>query len=132
MNYNRVILGGNLTRDPEGRNTPNSYVTNFGLAVNRKRGEREEVLFVDIEAWGRTAETIERYFSKGKPILIEGRLKLETWEDNATGAKRSKIKVIAESFQFVGKSEGSSGGSRSSYEPPADSGGGGGDDDIPF
>lgn len=108
-NYNRVILMGNITRDIEVRSLPGgSSVAQIGLAVNRKwkdgaSGEmREEVTFVDCECFGKTAENIARFFSKGKPILIEGRLKLDTWKDKADGSNRSKLKVIVESFEFVG------------------------------
>lgn len=99
---------GNLTRDPELRTTPTGMnVCKFGIATTRvfnsKDGEkREETTFVDCEAWGKTAETIGRYFSKGKPILVDGRLKFDSWEDKSTGTKRSKLSVMTESFQFVG------------------------------
>lgn len=106
--FNRVILCGNLTRDPELKYTPKgTAIARIGLAMNRKwkdqDGEqREEVLFVDCESFGRTAETIGQYLSKGKPILIEGRLKLDTWTDKATNQQRSKLGVIIENFQFLG------------------------------
>lgn len=107
MNVNRVFLAGNLTRDVELRHTPNNTaVAKFGLAVNRKfkvgEEQREEVAFIDCEAWGRTAEVIAQYFSKGKTIFVEGRLKLDQWDDKATGQKRSKLFVVVESFQFAG------------------------------
>lgn len=108
MPYNKTILLGNLTRDPELRVTPKgTSCCQFGLAVNRKYkteagAEGEEVLFIDVESWGKQAETVAKYFSKGKPILVEGRLKLDQWDDKATGQKRSKIKVVLESFTFVG------------------------------
>lgn len=107
-NFNKVILAGNLTRDPELKYTPKgSAVASFGLAINRKwtteSGEkREEVTFVDITAFGKTAEVIEKFFTKGKPMLMEGRLKLDSWDDKATGAKRSKLGVVLESFSFIG------------------------------
>lgn len=107
MNLNKVMLAGNLTRDPEVRHTSgNTSVCSFGLAVNRRwksaDGEdKEEVTFVDCSAWGKTGETIAQYFSKGRPIYVEGRLKLDQWE--ADGQKRSKLSVTVESFQFVGK-----------------------------
>lgn len=111
MNFNRVILAGNLTRDPELQHTQGgTVIAKIGLAVNRRwkspGGEqKEEVTFVDATAFGKTAEVIAQYFAKGKPILIEGRLRLEEWEDKQ-GQKRSKLGVIVESFQFVGgKSE---------------------------
>jgi single-strand DNA-binding protein len=105
-NYNKVILMGNLTRDPEVRYTANNQpVANFGIAVNRRyttgAGEkREEAMFIDCDAWGRTAELINQYFSKGKPIFIEGQLRLDQWEDQQ-GQKRSRHKVFVENFQFV-------------------------------
>lgn len=111
MNYNKVILLGNLTRDPEVRVTPKgTSICQFGLAVNRdyktESGEKQsEVTFVDIEAWGKQAETVARYCVKGRPLLIEGRLKFDQWEDKASGQKRSKLKVVLESFQFIGGRE---------------------------
>lgn len=106
---NKVFLMGNLTRDPELRQLPNSgtSVCKLGLAVNRRystRGgeDREEVCFVDIEAWGRQAETCGRYLRKGSPALVEGRLKLDTWEDRETGRNRSRLLVHAERVQFLG------------------------------
>jgi single-strand DNA-binding protein len=106
-NFNKVILAGNLTRDPELRYTPKgTAVAKIGMAINRtwrtETGEtKEEVTFVDIDAFGKTAETIGKYLKKGRPILIEGRLKYETWEDKQTNQKRSKLGVIAETFQFM-------------------------------
>ena len=111
MNYNKVILLGNLTRDPEVRVTPKgTSICQFGLAVNRdyktESGEKaSEVTFVDIEAWGKQAETVARYCVKGRPLLIEGRLKFDQWEDKASGQKRSKLKVVLESFQFIGSKQ---------------------------
>lgn len=99
---------GNLTRDPETRTTPNgSTICKIGLAVNRtftgQDGQkREEVTFVDCDAFGKTADNISRWMSKGRPILIEGRLRLDQWEDKNTGQARSKLGVTIESFQFVG------------------------------
>lgn len=107
MNLNKVTLAGNLTRDPEMRfTTSNTAVANIGIAVNRKWKDNagkvnEDVLFIDCEAWGRTAEVINEHLRKGDPIFIEGRLKLDQWEDR-DGGKRSKIKVVVESFQFIG------------------------------
>ncbi len=104
--YNKVILMGNLTRDPELKQTPsNQSVAQIGLAVNRKfkgrEGDmREETTFVDCEAWGRTAETMSKYLSKGKPVFVEGRLKLDQWQDK-DGNNRSKLKVVIDTFQFV-------------------------------
>lgn len=104
--YNKVILMGNLTRDPETKTLPNSETTvcNFALAVNRTwkdtdGNEREEVLFIDCAAFGRIGETIGQYLAKGRPIHIEGRLKLERWEKD--GETRSKVRVIVEQFRFV-------------------------------
>ena len=111
-NLNKTMLIGNLTRDPEIAYTPKgTAVAKFGLAINRnyttEAGEkREEVTFLDIEAFGRIAEIIGEYCKKGKPLYVEGRLKLDQWDDKATGAKRSKLKVIAESIQLLGGREG--------------------------
>ncbi|MBI1840916.1 MAG: single-stranded DNA-binding protein [Verrucomicrobia bacterium] len=105
--FNRVILAGNLTRDPELRYTPKgTAVAKIGMAVNRtwktETGEsREEVTFVDIEAFGRQAEVISQYMRKGRPLLVEGRLKLDQWEDKNTHQKQSKLKVVLESFTFL-------------------------------
>lgn len=151
-NFNKVILMGNLTRDVELRHTPNNQaVGKFGIAVNRRwrtpDGEqREEVMFIDCEAWGKSAEFISQYFSKGKAILIEGRLKLDQWEDKETKAKRSKHVVVVETTSFVeskggasgGGDDGGGGGGRSSYSrpapaaAPASSAPSMGEDDIPF
>lgn len=108
LNYNRVTLAGNLTRDPQVQFFAERAVANFGLAINRKfkgnDGElKEEVTFVDVEAWGRTAELVGQYLNRGSGCFIEGRLKLDTWEDKKTGEKRSKIKVVADSVQFLGQ-----------------------------
>jgi single-strand DNA-binding protein len=105
--FNKVILAGNLTRDPELRYTPKgTAVVKIGLAVNRtwktESGEtKEEVSFIDIEAWGRQAEVIAQYMRKGRPLLVEGRLKLDTWEDKNTHQKQSKLKVVLEGFSFI-------------------------------
>ena len=103
--FNKVILLGNLTRDVEVRQAGSTSVGKLGLAVNRKfttaGGEtREEVTFIDCEAWGKTAEIMAKYLAKGRPVFIEGRLKLDQWEDK-DGKKQSKLKVVVESFQFV-------------------------------
>ena len=106
-NFNKVILAGNLTRDPELRYTPKGMaIAKLGLAINRKwtneAGEtKEEVTFVDVDAFGRQAETIGQYLKKGRPILIEGRLKLDQWDDKATGQKKSKLGVILDNFQVL-------------------------------
>lgn len=150
--YNRVILAGNLTRDPELRYTPKgTAVAEIGIAVNRswkdESGQmQEEVTFVDVAAYGRQAEVIGQYLKKGRPILIEGRLKLDSWDDKQTGQKRSKLRVVLESFQFL--DSGNRGGGEGapapaaaprrsapaaaapapdSDAPPADA-----DDDVPF
>jgi len=105
--FNKVILVGNLTRDPELRYTPKgTAVVRLGVAVNRtyrtESGElREETTFVDVDAFGRQAEVIAQYFRKGRPILVEGRLRLDQWEDKVTHQKRSQIRVVLESFSFV-------------------------------
>src|SRR6266568_4462796 len=107
-NFNKVILVGNLTRDPELRYTPKGLaIAKFGLAVNRvwtnEAGEKkEEVLFVDVDVFGRTAENVGQYMRKGRQIVIEGRLRLDQWDDKQTGQKRSKLGVVLESFKFVG------------------------------
>jgi len=138
--YNKVLLMGNLTRDPELRHTSgNNAVCNIGLAVNRRfrtaDGEnREETTFVDCEAWGRTAETMSRYLSKGRPVFIEGRLKLDSWEDKSDGSKRSKLRVVVEGFQFIDSGGGGGGGGGGAPAASrADSGNDSFDaDDIPF
>src|SRR5688572_30218472 len=107
--YNKVFLMGNLTRDPQVKHLPSQMVvTEFGLAVNRKYKtadgvDKEEVAFVDCTAFGRQAETISQYCTKGKPIFVEGRLKFDTWDDRAGGGKRSKLTVVVENFQFLGR-----------------------------
>lgn len=150
--FNKVILIGNLTRDPELRYTPKgTAVARLGMAVNRQwktdTGEaKEEVTFVDIDAFGRQAEVIGQYCKKGKPLMIEGRLKLDTWEDKQTNQKRSKLLVVLESFQFLG--DGNRGGGEGAPSgaapaarrpattaeapPAADSEGPPLDDDVPF
>jgi len=114
--FNKVILLGNLTRDPQMRYLPSqTAVTDFGLACNRKyktqSGEqREEVLFVDCSAFGRTAEIINQFCTKGKPLFVEGHLKLDEWEDKNGGGKRSKIKVMVDNVQLLGGRDGGPGG----------------------
>lgn len=106
-NLNKVMLIGNLTRDPELRFTSNNTaVAQLGLAINRQWKDdggqkKEEVTFIDCEAWGRTAEVLNQYLRKGRPVYIEGRLKLDQWQDKE-GNNRSKLKVVVESFQFIG------------------------------
>lgn len=110
--FNKVILAGNLTRDPELRYTPKgTAIARIGLALNRTyttdTGEkREEVTFVDIDAFGRQAEVIGQYMKKGRPILIEGRLRLDQWEDKNTKQKQSKLRVVLESFSFLDSGRG--------------------------
>lgn len=151
--YNKVLLMGNLTRDVQLKSTSGGQsVADIAIAVNRKfktkdGQDREEVTYVDCECWGPRAEVIAKYFSKGKPIFIEGRLKLDTWEDK-DGQKRSKMRVMIEDFQFVEGRGGGGGGEYSREESgggyaPSRSGGGnagggrGGhsgiqEDEIPF
>jgi single-strand DNA-binding protein len=125
--FNKVILMGNLTRDPELRYTPKgTAIARIGLAVNRvwktETGEtKEEVTFVDVDAFGKTAETIAQYMKKGSPILVEGRLRLHTWEDKQTNQKQSKLRVDLETFKFVGPAnrEGTSAASRPAAAPAA-------------
>jgi len=115
-NFNKVMLMGNVTRDIELRYTPKgTAVADIGLAVNRVRsgdgGERiEETTFVDVTLWGRTAEVAQQYSGKGKPLFIEGRLQMDSWDDKATGQKRSKLKVVADNIQLMGAAGGGGGG----------------------
>jgi len=110
--FNKVILMGNLTRDPELRYTPKgTAIAKVGLAVNRvwtnEAGEKkEEVTFVDVDIFGRTAENVGQYMRKGRPMLVEGRLKLDQWDDKQTGQKKSKLGVVAETVQFLGGAPG--------------------------
>jgi len=150
--FNKVILVGNLTRDPELRYTPKgTAIAKIGIAVNRvwtnEAGEKkEEVTFVDVDIFGRTAENVGQYMRKGRPILIEGRLRLDQWDDKQTGQKKSKLGVVAETVQFLGSANGGGGGeggapSRPSRPAPAasappaepaDSDGPAESDDVPF
>jgi single-strand DNA-binding protein len=106
-NFNKVILIGNLTRDPELRYTPKgTAVVKLGMAINRtwrdeSGANKEEVTFVDVDAFGRQAETLAQYMKKGRPLFVEGRLRLDTWEDKQTNQKRSKLNVVLEGFQFL-------------------------------
>lgn len=151
-NLNKVLLIGRLTRDPESRTTTSgTTVVAFGIAVNRTYTRRdsnervEETCFVDVEAWGRTGETIARYMRKGRQIFVEGRLKFDSWERD--GQRRSKLSVTVENFQFIDSNGGGQGGGQEggSYAHSNANGGGGyqrapsgppddypGDDDIPF
>ena len=124
-NLNKVFLMGNLTRDVELKKTPsNMSVANVGLAVNRQYRvndeNREETTFVDCEAWGRTAEVMGQYLRKGRPVFVEGRLKLDQWQDR-DGNNRSKLKVVIDNFQFVdsrsGEGGGGGGGGNSNSQP---------------
>ncbi|HXJ73650.1 MAG TPA: single-stranded DNA-binding protein [Candidatus Dormibacteraeota bacterium] len=154
--FNKVILAGNLTHDPELRYTPKgTAVARIRLAINRvyttDSGEKkEEVTYVDVDAFARQAEVISQYLKKGRPILIEGRLRLETWDDKQTGQKRSKLSVVLESFTFIDSQRSGEGGggapavSRTRPTPaPAAAAGAGGEaapaeepagaeDDVPF
>ena len=130
-NFNKVYLLGNITRDPEIRYTPKgTAIARLGLAVNRswktESGEtREEATFIDVDAFGKQAETLGQYLRKGNPIFIEGRLRLDTWEDKQTNQKRSKLYVVLENFQFLGsKNEGaapSEGGAPAQEKPQSSS-----------
>ena len=114
--FNKVILMGNLTRDPQMKYLPSqTAVVEFGVACNRRfktaAGEdKDEVTFVDCTSFGKQAEVINQYFTKGKPIFIEGRLKYDQWEDKQGGGKRHKLTVVIENFQFVGGRDGGGGG----------------------
>ncbi len=134
---------GNLTRDPELRVLPKgTAICQFGLAINRtykddSGASRDDTTFVDCEAWGKSAETLAKYMSKGKPLFVSGRLKLDSWDDKTTGQKRSKTKVVVENFQFLGgrddaqKDEPTTGstGGKPTHSPagPADN-----SEDVPF
>jgi len=133
---NKVMLIGNLTRDPEIKYTPKgTAIADIGLAVNRnyttESGEkREEVTFIDVTLWGRTAEIVGEYCKKGRPLFVEGRLQLDQWEDKQTNQKRSKLKVVADNIQLLGSREGGGGGGQggggggeSQEGPPAGGGG---------
>ncbi len=123
-NFNKVILAGNLTRDPELRYTPKgTAIARIGLAINRRwtseSGEqKEEVTFVDVDAFGRQAETIGQYLKKGRPILVEGRLRLDQWDDKQTGQKKSKLGVVLETFQFMDSGNRAEGGGAPSPSAP--------------
>lgn len=123
-NINRVILAGNLTRDPQVRFLANEQaVANFGLAINRrfKGGDgamKEETTFVDVEAWGRQAELVGQYLTKGRGCLVEGRLKLDSWEDKE-GKKQSKLRVVAENVQFLDSRPRQGGGEGAPGDEPA-------------
>ena len=147
LNLNRVIIAGTLTRDPEIKFLQgDKAVAQFGIAINRRfkdaNGEaKEDATFVDIEAWGRTAELAGQYLTKGKGCFIEGRLKLEQWDDKNGGGKRSKLKVVADNIQFTSPRE--DGEKRTASDPAPDiapaprrpaavAGASAGDDEPPF
>ena len=158
--FNKVILVGNLTRDPQVRYTPGgSAVAEVGLAVNRSwfdknsNSRKEETTFVDVTLWGRTAEVASEYLTKGRSVLIEGRLQLDQWDDKESGQKRSKLKVVGENMTMLGgRGEGggapsggggggyasrgnsgpSGGGASSAADSFYDNSGGMPDDDVPF
>ncbi|MFZ0708827.1 MAG: single-stranded DNA-binding protein [Terrimicrobiaceae bacterium] len=148
---NKVMLIGNVTRDPEVKYTPKgSAVADVGLAINRsytnQSGEKvEEVTYVDVELWGRLAEIAGEYAKKGRPIFVEGRLRIDSWEDKQSGQKRNRLKVVGEGLQLLGSRSGGQGGaagadfegeapaSRPSRPAPAKSAPSeASDDDIPF
>jgi single-strand DNA-binding protein len=153
-NLNKVMLIGNLTRDPELRYTPKgTAVADISLAINRvwnnDQGQKqEETTFVDVTLWGRQAELAQQYLSKGRGAYVEGRLQMDTWDDKETGKKRSKLKIVGESLQFMPDGKGGSGGGQHADRPqqsqrPAQQGPPQGasaapandfqeDDDIPF
>jgi single-strand DNA-binding protein len=151
--FNKVILLGNLTRDPEVRYTPKgSAVCDLGIAVNRvyttDSGEkREEVTFVDVVLWARLAELAGEYLKKGRPVFIEGRLQMDTWDDKQTGQKRTRLRVVGETMQFLGSRPSGAGGGpaeaseddrqarasgKSSAPPPKPTAGEPDNDEIPF
>jgi single-strand DNA-binding protein len=141
-NFNKVILAGNLTRDPELRYSPKgTAIAKFGLAINRnwtsEGGEKKtEVTFVDVDCFGRTAENVAKYCKKGASVMLDGRLKLEEWTDKATGQKRSKLGVVVETCQFLGgKSAGADAAPKSEVSPEAQAqvpAAGADDDGVPF
>lgn len=140
--YNKVILMGHITRDPETRTTPSGMsICKIGLAVNHDYKaadgtKKSDVLFIDCDAFGKTAELIQKYLTKGRQCLIEGRLKLEQWDDKETGQKRSRHGVVVENVKFVGgrddTAEPSQPQSRSEAAKPTSSKPSGIDDDVPF
>jgi single-strand DNA-binding protein len=143
-NLNRVLLMGNLTRDPQLSYLPSqTAVVEFGLAINRKfkkqdGSQGEEICFVDCQMFGKRAETIQKYFKKGEPIFVEGRLKFDSWQAQ-DGTKKSKLRVFVENFEFLGRggqrTAGGAAPAAGDVPPPdveAPYGGATGDDDIPF
>lgn len=132
--FNRVVLMGNLTRDPDVRYTPGgTAVAELGLAVNRSwfdkqtQQKKEETTFVDVTVWGRTAEVAGEFLAKGRSVLIEGRLQLDQWDDRETGKKRSKLKVVGETMTMVGGRDDGGGRPPDSGSSPPNS-----TDDVPF
>ncbi len=129
--YNKVMILGNLTRDPELKYTPKgTAIADIGLAVNRTwkddaGNKQEAVTFIDVTLWGRTAEIVGEYCKKGRPLFVEGRLELDSWDDKTTGAKRYKLKVVGENIQLLGDG-GGKGAHHQQPAPPAD------DSDIPM
>ncbi|MEM6855190.1 MAG: single-stranded DNA-binding protein [Planctomycetota bacterium] len=130
--YNRVILMGNLTRDPEVRYLPsNMAVVDMGLAVNDRYQDKQtgewvdRPNFIDCTAFGKSAESIGKFFTKGRPILIEGKLRFEQWDDKQTGQKRSKIKVVVDQWNFCDSRSGGDGGGGGGYGGGSAAGGGG-------
>ena len=123
-NLNKVMLIGNLTRDPELRYTPKgTAVADISLAINRvwnneQNVRQEETIFVDVTLWGRQAELAQQYLSKGRCAYIEGRLQMDTWDDKETGKKRSKLKVVGETLQFMPDGKGAAAGSSQGGPPP--------------
>jgi single-strand DNA-binding protein len=122
-NLNKVMLMGNLTKDPEMRHTPKGLaVTDLAMAVNRtwkdEQGQKqEEVTFLDVTFYGRTAELAQQYLTKGRPVYIEARLRLDTWDDKDTGKKRSKLKLIGENMQFLNSNTGGGGAPQGNSRP---------------
>lgn len=147
LELNKVLLVGRLTRDPETCSIPSgASVTKFSLAVNRRRGrgQDDEVAFIDVEAWDKTADFIQQWFAKGKPIYIEGRLRMDRWQDRDSGQQRSRLLVVADRVQFAGdgKEKGEEAGPGAREPAPGGAKGpdreeefhhgGPADDDLPF
>jgi single-strand DNA-binding protein len=151
-NYNKVILMGRLTRDPEVKYTSSgAAITDLGIAVNRfwrnqDGQQQEETTFVNVTAFGKQAETVGQYLKKGRPIFIEGYLRMDQWDDKQTGEKRSKLKIVLDRFEFIdskgdggGGGAGGGGGYENQSNAPAASSGSSApaaslpeDDDVPF
>lgn len=134
--FSKAIITGNLTRDPELRNTPNgASVCSFSVAVNRvyrdSNGEqKEDVSFIDCSAWGKLGEMISQYAKKGTGVLVSGRLDQRSWEDKATGQKRSRVEIVVEDFNFTGAAR-ENGGSNGSYSGASNVAEGPAPSDIP-